>query len=125
MADSTLPQRLEGYKTHLPADFLPKVMTLCDAKGIQQFADPIIHNIEGIGGVGTEEGMGEFHAGHIVSMILSTIFMMMKQHFPAPKVIAAIQVSPELLTAIISNPNARHDPLTYDFARIDEIGKSK
>lgn len=124
MNESELMKKLSGYTTPLPYDFRQQVNNLCVAEGIPQFADPIINNLEGVRSIGQQEG-GELHAGHIVGIILSTIFMMMKQNYPAPQVIAAIKVAPAIISAIISNQSVRHDTLQFFFDRIDELAKPK
>ena len=48
MVDRALFQKPEGIKTPLPYDFRQKVMIVCEARGIPQFAVPIIHNIKSV-----------------------------------------------------------------------------
>lgn len=124
MNEEQLFKRLEGYTTPLPYDFRQQVNNLCAGQGIPQFADPIIHNIEGVRSIGQQEG-GELHAGHIVGIILTTIFTMIKQGYSGEHVISAVKVAPAIISAIISNPTARQDALQFYFDRIDEFGKQK
>lgn len=123
--ESVLFQRLSAYTNPLSFDFRQKVLAACETEGIPQFADPIVHNLEGMRDVGIREGYGELNAGHIVAVVLSAIFMMIEQRYSAENVIAAIKVGPKLLVSPIPNPTVQKDALTYYFEKIDEIAKNK
>lgn len=113
MFDHKLGKKLEGYTIALPNDYRQRVFAVSNSEDVQEFADAIVHNV----------GMfkGPINAAHITAVISATISKMVQSHYPKSRIVAAIDLVPAYLAALIPNQQVCQEAIAFLKDSLDYI----
>jgi len=120
MKNLAMAKKLEGEFVNIPTDYGNKIMAIGNSVGMYEFADAIVHNINGA--IKTHGGRS-LSTMHILGVFMATINMMIKSHIPKPEIISAFGLVPQCLTVIIANERARQEAITFFNGEMEELMK--
>jgi hypothetical protein len=118
MFDHASGKKLEGYTISLPLDYRNRVFAVSSSKDMLEFADAIIHNVEGVMVAG---GGSSLNAAHVAGVISATISKMVEVHSSRSQIITAIDLVPAYLAALITNSLICQEAVTFLKPSLDFI----